>query len=143
MHDDEIREILENARTIAVVGISNKVDRDSFRVAGFLMKRGYRVIPVNPAIDQVLGLRSLPSLRDLEERVDVVDVFRRSDQVMRVVEDAIAIGAKVVWMQEGVINEDAAQRARDAGLKVVMDRCMQEEYKRLLGEGEEFAEGMP
>jgi uncharacterized protein len=141
--DDEMRQILSNSKTVAVVGISDKPDRASFRVADFLMKRGYRILPVNPTIDTALGVRVYASLRDLDERVDVVDVFRRSDTVMEVVEDAVAIGAKVVWMQEGVINHEAARRARDAGLQVVMDHCMMKEYRRLMPHAPVAGDAMP
>ena len=130
--DDEMRQILSDAKTVAVVGISDKPDRASYRVADFLMKHGYHILPVNPTIDTVLGVRVYGSLRDLDERVDVVDVFRRSDAVMEVVDDAIAIGAKVVWMQEGVINEAAAAKARAAGLIVVMDSCIKKDHARLI-----------
>ena len=130
--DDEMRQILSDAKTVAVVGISDKPDRASYRVADFLMKHGYHILPVNPTIDTALGVRVYGSLRDLDERVDVVDIFRRSDAVMEIVDDAIAIGAKVVWMQEGVINHEAARRAQEAGLQVVMDHCMMKEYRHLM-----------
>jgi predicted CoA-binding protein len=133
MTDDEIRNILETAKTVAVVGISDNPDRPSFGVAGFLQKHGYKIVPVNPTLDQVLGERSGAGLCDIQGPIDVVDIFRRADAVPPIVEDAIAIGAKVVWMQEGVVNEEAAERARAAGLQVVMDRCMKKEYARLIG----------
>jgi uncharacterized protein len=142
MTDEEIRQIFEGAKTVAIVGISDRPERESFRVGSFLMQQGYRVLPINPNVDQILGLRVLPSLRDVDEPVDIVDIFRRSEAVLPVVEDAIAVGAKVIWMQEGVVNEEAARRAEDAGLQVVMDRCVRTEYKRLMGEGAHFAEGM-
>jgi predicted CoA-binding protein len=133
MTDDEIRNILETAKTVAVVGISDNPERPSFGVAGFLQKHGYKIVPVNPTLDRVLGERSVGGLRDIQGPVDVVDIFRRPDAVPPIVEDAIAIGAKVVWMQEGVVNEEAAERARTAGLQVVMDHCMKKEYTRLIG----------
>jgi uncharacterized protein len=133
MTDDEIRSILQTAKTVAVVGISDSPERPSFGVAGFLQKHGYKIVPVNPTLDQVFGERSVAGLRDIQGPVDVVDIFRRPDAVPPIVEDAITIGAKVVWMQEGVVNEDAAERARSAGLQVVMDRCMKKEYVRLIG----------
>jgi predicted CoA-binding protein len=133
MTDDEIRNILETAKTVAVVGISDNPERPSFGVAGFLQKHGYKIVPVNPTLDRVLGERSVGGLRDIQGPVDVVDIFRRPDAVPPIVEDAIAIGAKVVWMQEGVVNEEAAERARAAGLQVVMDHCMKKEYTRLIG----------
>jgi uncharacterized protein len=132
--DQQMRSILENAHTVAVVGISDNPERPSLGVAGYLQDHGYRIIPVNPMIGEVLGERSVASLRDIQEPVDIVDVFRRPEAVPAVVEDAIAIAAKVVWMQEGVVNEEAAQRAREAGLQVVMDQCIKKTHRRLMGE---------
>jgi uncharacterized protein len=132
MTDDEIRDIYRTAKTVAVVGISDNPERPSLGVATFLQQHGYRIVPVNPALSEALGERSFASLRDVDVPVDVVDIFRRSDAVPPIVEDAIAIGAKVVWMQEGVENAEAADRARAAGLQVVMDRCMKKEYRRLI-----------
>jgi predicted CoA-binding protein len=125
---EEIREILKSARVIAVVGLSDKPDRDSYRVAAYMQRAGYRIIPVNPAVKEVLGEKSYPSLRDVPEKIDVVDVFRKPDAVPAIVEDAIAVGAKVVWMQDGIAHNEAADRARAAGLKVVMDRCVLREH---------------
>ena len=120
--------ILTGNRVIAVVGLSAKRHRPSYSVAQYLLEHGYRVIPVNPSYQEVLGQKCYPSLRDIPERVDIVDCFRRSAEIMPVAEDAIAIGAKVLWMQIGVINEAAAEKARKAGLEVVMDRCIKIEY---------------
>ena len=131
---DEIRAILASARTIAVVGLSDKPDRDSHRVAAYLQRAGYRILPVNPAVTTVLGEKAVPSLRDLSEPVDVVDIFRRADAVPEIVEEAIAIGAKVIWMQDGIVHNAAADRARAAGLKVVMSRCMLRDH-RAIGRG--------
>ena len=128
---DEIREILASARTIAVVGLSDKPDRDSHRVAAYLQRASYRILPVNPAVTEVLGEKSVGSLRDLAEPVDVVDIFRRAEAVPEIVEDAIAIGAKVIWMQDGIVHNAAADRARAAGLKVVMSRCMLRDHSRM------------
>jgi predicted CoA-binding protein len=133
--DDEIIEILRMSNTVAVVGISDKPDRDSFQVARYLVDQGYRIIPVNPMIETVLGLRCYASLRDIPERIDVVDIFRRSEAVPEIVDEAIAVGAKVIWMQLGVANEEAAEKAGQAGLKVVMDRCVKRDHSRLLGRG--------
>jgi uncharacterized protein len=133
--DEEIIEILQPPKTVAVVGISDKPDRDSFQVARYLMNQGYRIIPVNPLLETVLGLRCYPSLRDIEERIDIVDIFRRSEAVPEIVDEAIGVGAKVVWMQLGVVHEEAAERAQKAGLKVVMDRCMKRDHGWLLGSG--------
>ena len=129
--DDDIRALLESPRTWAVVGCSPDAGRDSHRIARRLLERGNRVIPVNPAVDEILGQRCYPSLRDIPSDVDVVDVFRRADQAGGHVDEAIEIGAPAVWMQLGVIDEAAAQRARGAGLTVVMDPCPAIELRRL------------
>jgi len=127
------REILRSFRTFAVVGLSPKPHRDSHIVARFLQEHGYRVIPVYPEADRILGEKCYRSLAHIPEKVEVVDIFRRSEAVRRVVDEAIAIGAKVVWMQLGVIHEEAAERARKAGLLVVMDHCPVIEYRRHFG----------
>lgn len=133
MTDPEIRELLVKAKTIAVVGISDKPDRDSHRVAAYLKRAGYRVIPVNPGLTEVLGEKCFASLRDVKEKIDLVDVFRRSEFVPPVVDDAIAVGAKAVWMQDGVVHEEAAAKARAAGLAVVMDDCTMRRHFQLVG----------
>lgn len=132
MSDSDIKQLLENTRIIAVVGLSDKPQRASHHVADYLKTQGYRIIPVNPTLTTALGERCYPSLRDIPEPVDMVDVFRKSDAVPSIVEDAIAIGAKSLWLQEGVIHEAAADQARDAGLQVVMDRCILKEHERLM-----------
>ena len=129
--DDDVREILTTMRMWAVVGCSPDPDRDSHRIAALLQRRGYHVIPVNPAVDEVLGERCYPSLHDVPEPVEVVDIFRRSSEAGAHVDEAIAIGASAVWMQLGVIDEAAAERARAAGLRAVMDRCPAIELPRL------------
>jgi uncharacterized protein len=116
--------ILASARTIAVVGLSPNPRRPSHGVARYLQRAGYRIIPINPNVDQVLGERAYASLREVSDPVDVVDVFRRSEFVGPIVDDAIAMRARAVWLQDGVIDEQAAERARAAGLDVVMDDCM-------------------
>jgi predicted CoA-binding protein len=121
---------LENAKNIAVVGISNKPYRDSYTVTKVLMDYGYRIFPVNPNYDEVLGMKCYGSLKEIKEPIDIVDIFRRPDQVMPVVEDAIEIGARVVWMQLGAENEQAAQKALNAGLQVVMHHCIKVEVLR-------------
>ncbi len=128
-----ISHILGSYHTWAVVGCSPDPRRASHRVARFLQAHGYRVIPVHPDVDELLGERCWPSLGDIprEEGVEVVDVFRRSEAAGRHVDEAVAVGAKAVWLQLGVIDEHAAQRARDAGLEVVMDRCPAIELPRL------------
>jgi hypothetical protein len=124
-------EILVSARTIAIVGLSAKRYRPSYGVAEYLQRAGYRIIPVNPAETAVLGERSYPSLDHVPEAVDIVDVFRRSECAPEIVEAAIRKGAKLIWMQEGVIHEAAARRAAEAGLTVVMDRCILKDHRRL------------
>lgn len=132
MTDNEIKGILENSHTIAVVGLSDKPDRDSYRVAEYLQAHGYRIIPVNPAVASVLGERSYDAVTSIPEPVDVVDIFRKPEAAGPAVAEAIAAEAKVVWMQLGVVNEVAAETARAAGLQVVMDRCMRIEHRRLI-----------
>ena len=129
--DDQLRELLRSARTIAVVGLSSNPMRASYGVAGYLQSVGYRIIPVNPNEREVLGEKSYARLEDIPEKVDVVDIFRRSEFVSEVVGSAIAIGARAIWMQEGVDDEKSARRARDAGLIAVMDRCLLREHMRL------------
>jgi predicted CoA-binding protein len=129
----DIKSILEESQTVAVVGLSPREERDSHRVAKYLQSQGYRIIPVNPKTDEILGERSYPDLTSVPEPIDVVDVFRRSEAVPEIVEEAIKVGARTVWMQEGVIHEEAAARAREAGLQVVMDRCMMIEHRRHFG----------
>ena len=128
-----IDEILTTSRTIAVVGLSDNPSRDSHRVASYLKRAGYRIIPVNPTIDEVLGERCYPDLSSVPESVDMVDIFRRSDKVAPVVDEAIRKSAKYVWMQDGVVDESAAERARAAGIAVVMDNCTMREHRRRYG----------
>ncbi len=127
---EEIKEILKNSKIIAVVGLSNDRMRPSNRIGKFLKAKGYTVIPVNPNYDSAIDLKSYPSLLDVPGEVDIVNIFRRPEAVGEVVDDVIKKGAKVVWMQEGVINEKAAQKAQDAGITVVMDRCIYKEYDK-------------
>lgn len=124
-------EILKSSRVVAIVGLSAKPDRPSFRVANYLKEHGYKIIPVNPMEKEILGEVCYPDLSSIPEKVDVVDIFRRPEDIPPIVEEAIKIGAKVVWMQEGIVNEAAAKRAGEAGLKVVMDRCMKKEHQKL------------
>lgn len=131
MNETEMQSIFETTKTIAVVGLSDKPERASHRVAAYLQRHGYRIIPVNPALTKVLGEKAYAGLREIPEKIDVVDVFRQSDAVPPIVDDAIAIGAKVVWMQDGVIHEEAAEKARTAGLTVVMDDCMLRKHASL------------
>jgi len=128
---NRIADILGAARTIAVVGLSAKRFRPSHGVAEYLQRVGYRIIPVNPNITEVLGEKSYASLDAVPEPVDIVDIFRRSEHVPEIVEAAIRKCAKTIWMQEGVVHEDAARRAESAGLAVVMDRCILKDHRRL------------
>ncbi|MFQ5945863.1 MAG: CoA-binding protein [Anaerolineae bacterium] len=132
--DEELRRILGDPKTVAVVGLSDKPDRYSYTVAGYLQHFGHRIIPVNPFVEEVLGEKSYASLEEIPDEIDVVDVFRGSRHAPGIVESAIKIGAPVVWMQEGIVHEEAAQRGREAGLTVVMDRCMKKEHHRLFAD---------
>jgi predicted CoA-binding protein len=130
--DEGLREILRTARTIAVVGLSSDPSRPSNDVAGYLQAAGYRIVPVNPNEREVLGVTAVASLREVQEPIDVVQVFRRSHEVPPHVDEAIAVGARVLWLQDGVIHLPAARRAHDAGLAVVMNRCMLRDHARLI-----------
>ena len=125
-----IAELLCSSKTIAVVGLSSKKSRPSFSVSEYMQQVGYRIIPVNPAETEVLGEKCYPDLESVPDKIDIVDIFRRSEFVSEIVDAAIRIGARGVWMQEGVVDEDAAARARAAGLTVVMDRCILKEHRR-------------
>ena len=126
-----IPELLRAGRTIAVVGLSNRKTRPSYSVSEYMQAQGYRIIPVNPNLTEALGERAYARLEDVPEHIDIVDIFRRPEFVPDIVESAIRVGAGAVWMQEGVVHEDAAGRAREAGLTVVMDRCILKEHRRL------------
>ncbi|HUU73193.1 MAG TPA: CoA-binding protein [Burkholderiales bacterium] len=128
-----LRRILKESKTLAIVGLSANWYRPSFFAAKYLQEHGYRIIPVNPAYEEVLGEKCYPSLKDIPEKVDMVDCFRKSEDIEPLAEQAIEIGAKVLWLQLGVINEKAAKMARDAGLEVVQDRCVKIEHGRLYG----------
>lgn len=126
-----IAEMLKNSKTIAVVGLSATRMRPSYGVAEYMQRAGYRIIPVNPQEAEILGEKCYARLEDVPEPIDIVDVFRRSEFVPEIVDSAIAVGAKALWLQEGVIHETAAEKARQAGLSVVMDRCILKEHARL------------
>jgi uncharacterized protein len=130
---DGLRRLLLETRTIAVVGLSANWHRPSYFAAKYMLEHGYTVIPVNPAYTEVLGQKCYPSLQDIPVPVDMVDVFRKPEDVLPLVDDAIAIGAKALWLQLGVVNPEAVRKAEAAGLKVVMDRCVKIEYARLFG----------
>jgi len=127
-----INEIMGTARTVAVVGASEKAGKPSHRVSFYLMRAGFEVYPVNPSFPELGGRKAYPDLRSIPVKIDVVDIFRKAEMVPPVVEEAISIGAGAVWMQEGIADEKAASRARAAGLKVVMDRCMMKEHRKML-----------
>jgi uncharacterized protein len=130
-NEEAMAELLASAKTIAVVGLSSKMYRASFGVAEYLQSSGYRIIPVNPNETEVLGEKSYARLDDIPEKIDIVDIFRRSEMVPEIVDAAIRIGARAVWMQEGVQDEPSAERARRAGLFVVMDHCIAKELHKL------------
>lgn len=132
--DRQLKILLGDAETIAVVGLSSKPDRPSFGVAAYLQEHGYRIVPVNPAEVEVLGERAYPSLRHVppDVRIDVVDVFRRAEQTPDIAREAVAIGARVLWLQDGIVNEDAYRIANDAGLEVIMGVCIMRTRERVM-----------
>lgn len=130
--DEDLKALLSHAKTIAVVGASPKPWRDSGAIAEFLAKKGYKVFPVNPMYQEVLGMKCYPDLKSVPEKIDIVDIFRNPDEVMPVIDDAISVGAKSVWMQLNVVNEQAAEKAEKAGLRVVMDLCIAVEHRSLI-----------
>jgi predicted CoA-binding protein len=132
-NDREMKEILMSAKTIASFGLSSNQEKESYWIVKYLQEQGYTIIPVNPTAEEIHGEKAYPDLESIPVKVDVVQVFRKSEDVPPVVDSAIKIGAKVVWMQEGIVNEPAAQKAREAGLQVVMDACMRATHRRLIG----------
>jgi predicted CoA-binding protein len=133
-HDSQIKDLLSHAKTIAVVGLTNNPMRPSHGVSAYMQQQGYTIIPINPGIDEALGEKSYPSLRDVPKdiKIDIVDVFRRPDAVPEIVDDAIALKLPALWLQETVVHEQAAEKARNAGILVVMDSCILKEHRRLL-----------
>jgi predicted CoA-binding protein len=129
--DIELKRLFEDTKTIAVVGLSDNESRPSNRVAAYLKSKGYKIVPVNPGAEEILGEKSYPDLKSIPDPVDVVDVFRRPEFVPEVADEAIEIGAKVLWLQEGITHEEAAKKARAAGLTVIQDACMLQEHSRL------------
>jgi predicted CoA-binding protein len=127
--NDEIGELLRKAKTIAVVGLSDSPMRPSYGVAAYLQTHGYRIIPVNPTIKGALGEKAVSSLSDIKEKIDIVDVFRRSEFVPEIVDEVIRLKLPMVWMQEDVVHDEAAEKARQAGIFVVMDRCILKEHR--------------
>jgi Predicted CoA-binding protein len=132
--DQTMKDILLSTKTIASVGLSSNTEKESYWIASYLKEQGYHVIPVNPTAIEIFGEKAYPDLESVPEKIDVVQVFRKPEDVPPIVDDAIKVGAKVVWMQEGIVNEEAAQKARQAGLQVVMDACMRATHRRLIGE---------
>lgn len=130
---DPIRDLLQRAKTIAVVGLSDSPMRPSYGVSEYMQSRGYKIIPVNPLINKTLGEKSYRSLRDVPEKIDIVNIFRRSQHVAEIVDLAIKLKAPAVWMQEGVIDQNAAKKAQNAGIFVVMDRCILKEHRARFG----------
>lgn len=132
--DEEMRQILTSYKTVASVGLSTNPAKESYGIVQYLISQGYDIIPVNPTADEILGIKAYPDLLSIPRKVDVVQVFRKPEDVPPVVEQAIQIGAKVVWMQVGIISPQGAAMARAAGLQVVMDHCMREEHRALVGQ---------
>ena len=128
-----LRRILRNSRTLAVVGLSAQWHRPSYFAAKYVRDHGYRIFPVNPRYDEVLGQRCYPDLQSVPEPIDIVDCFRKAEEIPAIADAAVAVGAKVLWMQLGIVNDEAAQRASAAGLDVVMNRCVKIEHARILG----------
>jgi predicted CoA-binding protein len=131
--DQTLKDILLSTKTIASVGLSSNPEKVSYGVGAYLLEQGFNVIPVNPTASEILGEKAYPDLESIPEEIDVVQVFRRPEDVPPVVDAAIKAGAKVVWMQLGIVNDEAAQAAKEAGLQVIMDRCMRAEHQRLIG----------
>lgn len=130
LQNDEISDLLRKSKTVAVVGLSDSPLRPSHGVAAYLQAHGYHIIPVNPAIKGALGEKAVATLSDIKEKIDIVDIFRRSEFVPEVVDEAIRLKVPAIWMQEGVIHEESAEKARNAGILVVMDRCILKEHRR-------------
>ncbi|HEX3106325.1 MAG TPA: CoA-binding protein [Terriglobales bacterium] len=126
---DTIRDLLQRSKTIAVVGLSDSPMRPSYGVSAYMQSQGYKIIPVNPTVAETLGQKSYPALRSVPEKIDIVDIFRRSEYVEEIVDQAIELKVPAVWMQEGVINQKAAEKAEKAGILVVMDLCILKEHK--------------
>lgn len=128
-----ISELLNKTRTIAVVGLSDKPDRDSYKVAQYMQRQGYKIIPVNPKVKNILGEKSYPDLKSVPEPVDIVNIFRRSEYVPPIVEETLDISPLAIWMQLGIVNEEAAKKAEKKGIPVIMNKCIMVEHQRLKG----------
>lgn len=134
--DEKIKDLLTQCKTIAVVGLSDKPHRDSYKVAQYLQEHGYRIIPVHPRVKEVLGEKVYKSLSEIPEKVDLVNVFRKSEETPPVAQESITLKPKAVWLQLGIVNDEAAKIAAEAGLEFVQDRCIKVEHARLLGNGQ-------
>lgn len=130
--NDTIKKLLTDSKTIAIVGLSNKPYRDSNKIANYLLSQGFKIIPVNPVLDEVLGLKSYPNLSAIPEKIDIVDVFRKSEAVAEIAKETIKIGAKTLWLQLGVIDHQAAIHTKNQGIEVIMDRCILVEHRKLI-----------
>ncbi len=130
--DEYLRNLLKNSKTIAVVGLSDKPDRDSYRVAKYMQEKGYKIIPVNPRVKTILGEHCYSGLRDIPEKVDIVNIFRRSELVPPIIREAIELNPEAIWLQLGIVNEEAFEIAEKAGIGFIMDKCIKVEYERLL-----------
>lgn len=130
--DTALTNVLRTAKTIAIVGLSNRPERDSYRVGFYLLRQGYTIIPVNPNIDSAFGIKAMASLADIDTPVDIVNVFRRISRVAEAVDEAIMVKPRAIWMQLGVIHNTAAEKASNAGIDVIMDRCIMVEHRRLV-----------
>jgi len=131
-NDKKIKEILKKSKTIAVVGCSRNPEKPAFQIPEFMQQHGYKIIPVNPSADEILNEKAYKSISEVKEKIDIVDIFRPSEDALEIVKEAIKINPKVIWMQLGIINEKAAKLAENNGIDVVMDRCLKIEYKRLI-----------
>ncbi|MHB8926599.1 MAG: CoA-binding protein [Bacillota bacterium] len=131
--DEELRQAMTAAKTIAVIGLSPDSDKPSHFVPKYMQSKGYKIIPVNPTVDQVLGEKAYPTLSDVPVKVDIVDVFRRAEKTPPIVDEAAKVGAGLVWLQEGIFSDEAAARAEAHGLPIVMDKCLLKEHRRLIG----------
>jgi len=131
----EIREIIENSKVIAIVGLSSKKERASHRVGAYLQKQGFEIIPVNPREEEVLGRKAFPDLKSIDKKIDIVDVFRKGEDTPPIVQEAIDIGAGCIWLQLGIVSQDSYNLARSADVPIVMDKCMLQEHKKMRGAG--------
>jgi predicted CoA-binding protein len=130
---EEIKEVLENAKTIAIVGLSDKQERDSYKVASYLKEKGYKIIPVNPSKDEILGEKSYPDLKSIREKVDIVDVFRKIEAVPGIVDEAIELNPGTIWLQLGLAHRESAVKAEEAGIRFVQSKCLKIEHNKLIG----------